>query len=94
MDALEFLGVLSGLQNKRGKKVTAAAAKTYLRPNDLNERWGGAVTTGTLANWRSQGNGPAFVKFGTRVLYPLDEVERWEVAQLRGVNDNEKDPKK
>lgn len=89
MDALEFAGVLAGLQSKRGKKV-AAAAKTYLRPNDLNERWGGAVTIGTLANWRSQGQGPDFVKFGTRVLYPLDKVEAWEVAQLRGMNDNVK----
>lgn len=50
---------------------------TYLRPEDLARRWG--VSTGTLANRRSRGQGPAFTKiFGTLVRYSLADVERFE----------------
>lgn len=62
----------------------------YLTPAELSKRWGGAVTTGTLANWRSKGSGPAFAKFGSRVRYPLAMVVEWETANLHlvGANDN------
>lgn len=64
----------------------------YLTPAELVKRWGGAVTTGTLANWRSKGIGPAFAKFGSRVRYPLVRVVEWESANLHlvGANDNMK----
>lgn len=29
-----------------------------------------AVTPGTLESWRKRGQGPAYVRFGTRYLYP------------------------
>lgn len=61
----------------------------YLTPHQLTLRWNGAVTTGTLANWRSQGKGPGFSKFGSRVRYPLSKVEAWEAKNLVGANDNE-----
>lgn len=62
----------------------------YLTPAELSKRWGGAVQTGTLANWRSKGIGPAYVKFGHRVRYPLAQVVDWEAANLHlvGANDN------
>lgn len=60
----------------------------YLTPAELSKRWEGAVTTGTLANWRSKGTGPGYAKFGSRVRYPLDKVEAWEALNLRGDNDN------
>lgn len=62
----------------------------YLTPAELSKRWGGAVTTGTLANWRSKGQGPAFAKFGSRVRYPLARVVDWEKLNLHlvGANDN------
>lgn len=62
----------------------------YLSPSELAKRWNGAVTTGTLANWRSKGTGPAFAKFGSRVRYPLAQVVAWEAANLHlvGANDN------
>lgn len=60
----------------------------YLTPSQLSERWNGAVTTGTLANWRSKGSGPAFAKFGSRVRYPLARVAAWEAVNLHGANDN------
>lgn len=62
----------------------------YLTPAELSKRWNGAVTTGTMANWRSKGIGPAFAKFGSRVRYPLARVVEWEAANLHlvGANDN------
>lgn len=64
----------------------------YLTTAELASRWGGAVTTGTLVNWRSKGRGPAFVKLGNRVRYPLAKVVEWETANLHldGANDNTK----
>jgi hypothetical protein len=60
------------------------AAQKYLTPAELIARWGGSHKRGTLANWRSQGKGPPFVKRGAKALYPLDRLEAWEAA-----NDNE-----
>lgn len=45
----------------------AQKQSTYLTPQELVLRWNGAVTTGTLANWRNKGKGPAYTKFGSRV---------------------------
>jgi hypothetical protein len=50
----------------------------YLTPPALAARWSGAISTGTLANWRSQGKGPAFQKIGGRVLYLETDVAAWE----------------
>lgn len=41
------------------------------------------VSTGTLANWRVQGEGPRWMKFGRRVLYPEREIEAFEERSLR-----------
>lgn len=62
----------------------------YLTPAELSNRWDGAVTTGTLANWRSKGRGPAFAKFGNKVRYPVTRVVEWEKSNLHlvGANDN------
>lgn len=51
---------------------------TYLRPDDLAERW--QTTTKTLSNWRHRGEGPAYVKIGSSVRYPLSAVEDFEDA--------------
>lgn len=37
--------------------------------------------TGTLANWRSQGKGPAFVRLGKRVAYRGRDLNDWIEAQ-------------
>lgn len=31
----------------------------------------------TLAHWRSEGRGPAYVKLGARVAYSGEELNRW-----------------
>lgn len=57
----------------------------YLTPSQLVARWGKAVTTGTLSNWRSQGRGPSFVKFGRSVRYPLPSVLAYEASRTKAV---------
>lgn len=41
------------------------------------------INVGTLANWRTAGNGPKFFKFGHKVLYPLHEIEAFEQRCMR-----------
>lgn len=59
-----------------------------LTPAEVVQRWNGAVTVGTLANWRAQGKGPGFVKLGSRVRYPVSQLETWEALRLHAANDN------
>lgn len=35
------------------------------------------VSTGTLANWRSAGTGPKYVRLAGVVRYRVDAVEKW-----------------
>lgn len=50
---------------------------THLTPKQLSTRW--ACSTGWLANMRSAGRGPAYVKPSpNRVLYPLAVIEAYE----------------
>lgn len=66
-----------------------AQTAEFLTPAQLILRWDGAVTTGTLANWRSKGEGPAYSKFGSRVRYQIAKVVAWEAKNMHGDNDNE-----
>jgi hypothetical protein len=56
------------------------------RPAHLNQvqlarRW--QLSPRTLERWRWLGQGPAFLKLGGRIVYRLDDVEAFEVAQRR-----------
>lgn len=66
------------------------ATPQNLTPAQLVQRWNGAVSIGTLSNWRAQGKGPAYLKFGRSVRYPLRAVELWERQNMHlvGANDN------
>jgi hypothetical protein len=66
----------------------AQTATTYLTPQELVLRWNGAVTTGTLANWRNKSKGPNYNKFGSRVRYSIADVEEYE-AMNNMVADND-----
>lgn len=76
----------------------------YLTPKQLLERWKDAqgeapVVAGTLANWRSRTNqgtptGPAFVKFGAAVRYPVESVEAYERANFSGQAANDEQERK
>lgn len=70
--------------------MTGTIDKTYqlnwsnsmnLTPKEAAERL--RLSTGTLSNWRVRGDGPSFIKLGSKVLYPLAEVEAYEKRQLR-----------
>lgn len=57
---------------------------SYLSPAELSARWRNKVATATLAQWRSRKTGPAWTKFGGKVLYALKDVKTYETAQKRG----------
>lgn len=64
-------------------------ATDYLRPAQVGEIMGWSLNT--LANYRSRGEGPPYVKVRNRVLYPSAELARWiEVEDRR--RHNEKGP--
>lgn len=50
----------------------------FMTPRELVARYKNRVTERTLANWRSTGQGPRFVKIGGRVMYPINRVAEWE----------------
>lgn len=50
--------------------------KKLLKPEDLAGRYG--LSTRTLANWRSRGEGPSFVKINGRVRYEQREIDAYE----------------
>ncbi len=53
--------------------------KIHLTRKELAERL--RLKTGTLAHWAVQGRGPKFLVVNGRVLYALEEVERWEALR-------------
>ncbi len=54
-----------------------------MTPADLSEYLG--VPLGTLANWRYQRRGPAFVRLGRHVRYRADDVVEWIRGQVTDV---------
>lgn len=58
-------------------------APVFLTARQVVDRYGGNITLGALANWRFKKSGPPYVKIGGRVLYPLDDLVRWEDSQKR-----------
>lgn len=76
-------------EHKRSNEATGKAAPVkYLTAAQLVQRWDGSIQKGTLANWRSKGKGPSYVKMGSKVLYPVAKVEEWEDRRLKELNDN------
>jgi len=53
----------------------------FLTLNEVVERYRGKISEGTLRNWRSMRVGPSFLKVGKAVLYPLEELDRWDPPQ-------------
>ena len=49
--------------------------KKLLKPIEVSEKY--RIAVGTLANWRSQGRGPEYIKYGRKVLYPVSEMDKW-----------------
>lgn len=53
-----------------------------LTPEEVVARWNGAVTTRTLANWRSARRGPHFTKIGRVVRYRLADILEYEQRRV------------
>lgn len=51
-----------------------------MNATQLAQRWD--TTPGRLANWRSLGVGPSYVKVGARVIYRTVDVLAYEERQL------------
>lgn len=50
----------------------------FLTTESLAERW--HLSSGTLANMRVRGAGPAFCKISSSVRYALADIENYEAA--------------
>ena len=57
-------------------KLGRDAMKIYLKQAELSVRWD--ISERTLEGFRSRDKGPGYVKFGSCVRYPIEEVERFE----------------
>lgn len=53
----------------------------HLNQVQLADRWN--ISPRTLERWRWIGDGPAYLKIGGRVVYRLEDIERYEQEQLR-----------
>ncbi len=47
----------------------------FMTPQELSGML--TVPEPTLAKWRYEGTGPAYIRVGKHVRYPADEIERW-----------------
>jgi hypothetical protein len=56
--------------------------RKFLTAEEVSERYRGEITVGTLRNWRAMRVGPAFVKIGKAVVYPVDQLDAWEEKNL------------
>jgi predicted site-specific integrase-resolvase len=54
-----------------------------LTQKELARRWG--VSHRTTERWRCQGKGPAFIKLCGRVIYRIEDIEAFELANLRQI---------
>jgi hypothetical protein len=62
--------------------LTPLSGPTFLTLEEVVERYRGQVSEGTLRNWRSMRIGPSFTKIGKAVLYPVEELDRWDRKSL------------
>ncbi len=53
----------------------------HLSQMELSDRWG--ISHRTLERWRWLGEGPPYLKIGGRVVYRLEDIERYERECLR-----------
>ena len=56
-------------------------AETYLTTNDAAALI--CLSRRTLEKWRVQGQGPAYRKFGKRVVYAVSDLREWADSRRR-----------
>ena len=69
------------MHHEEKPRVTSAR---FLTPAELSSRYQENIKVRTLANWRSQGDGPVFVKVGGKVMYRIEDVVAWESDRTTG----------
>ena len=47
----------------------------YLRPREVEQIY--RINAKTLANWRSQGKGPSYLRIGGRIFYQVHKLKRY-----------------
>ena len=47
----------------------------HLAAKELAEKY--RLKTQTLANWRTQGRGPGYQKYGNKIYYPIPAIDKW-----------------
>lgn len=57
-------------------------APIRLNQIELARRW--KISPRTLERWRWLRQGPRYLKIGGRVVYRIEDVERFEAEQVRG----------
>lgn len=55
--------------------------KDLMSPDTLAIRWN--MSTTTLSQWRWNGRGPRYLKLGRRVMYRLQDIEKFEEQKVR-----------
>jgi predicted DNA-binding transcriptional regulator AlpA len=55
--------------------------RRFLNQAELAERW--RLSERTIEKWRSTGRGPQHLKLGRRVVYRLEDIERFEIENIR-----------
>jgi predicted site-specific integrase-resolvase len=64
-----------------------SAVPTFLTSKEVADRW--RLSDQTLANWRSAGKGPPFIRVGSRVLYPIEGIHAYEKLSQQWLSNEE-----
>src|ERR1039458_1072067 len=59
---------------------------SLISPEELAQNLG--LSPATLADWRCQRRGPAYLKVGRRIWYPKDRVDAWLKTRLQETSDD------
>lgn len=67
-----------------------SAVPTFLTSKEVAGRW--RLSDQTLANWRSAGKVPPFIRVGSRVLYPIEGIHAYEKLSQQWLGNDEQQP--
>ena len=62
----------------------------HITQAELARRW--RLSPRTLERWRWQGNGPAYLKIGGRIVYRKEDVAEFEIQQRKTSGSNPSSP--
>lgn len=62
----------------------------HLTTAEVSKYFGGNLSVRTLNNWRSQGKGPKFLRLEGKIMYPIEELKKWEQESLYSSTSNYK----